>query len=823
MPLVSRNSTAERSMNRRSEPPLALADAGPELEHDRQGDPPGVDVGDPAGHVAQARHGEQQRADQDHQDDERDDPGAQPLALVLLGVGAAPLERLVDHRADRGLIGPHRTPHRQAAHRRDDRANVMCMRTGLGRLLSMAIVLAGVLPAAAGAATGPPFSVRTLHFDTVVGPANDTHCDVIGDLYTPASATPATPAPAVLTTNGFGGSKDDQKAMAQALAQRGYVVLSYSGLGFGGSGCKIQLDDPDWDGKAGSQLVSFLGGTKAATDGTTIHDVQLDAPGDPRLGMIGGSYGGQIQYAIAGQDPRVDTIIPIITWNDLAYSLTPNNTDLTTGVTSATPGVAKYQWAALFTGVGIANGVQNIQADPSRDVTTCPNFDARVCPGVVEAGITGTPSPTTLAMLRHASVSTYIKNIKIPTLLLQGEGDTLFNLNEAVATYQSLRAQGTPVKMVWQSWGHSHSAPAPGELGQGAGGYSPVDAAGNMTAEGRVVEEWLGHYLRGEPAAPALDFTYFRDWIRYSGDASPAYGRSASYPAGPERTFRLSGTDALAPDGGAVQPGAAAFTTPPAGAPTSVTEISAVSQDVPLFDAPGTYAQYTSPPLAADTDVVGMPRARLRISVAGDNAAGAATPAALTTLFLKVQDVAPDGTVTQPGRLVAPMRPASVAKPVTVTLPGIVHRFAAGHRIRLVVAGSDAAYRGSPVPAAVTITTDRSDPGTLTVPVASAPATAQGSVAQAAVPARACASRRGLTVHVKRGFRPRLRTATVLVDGKRVATITRAASGARLSLGGRKPGTVVVRIVMTLRNGKHVSDLRRYRLCTAKATATRRR
>ncbi len=60
-----------------------------------------------------------------------------------------------------------------------------------------------------------------------------------------------TPAPAILTTNGFGGSKDDQKKTAEFYASQGYVVLSYSGLGFGGSGCKITLDDRDYDGKAG--------------------------------------------------------------------------------------------------------------------------------------------------------------------------------------------------------------------------------------------------------------------------------------------------------------------------------------------------------------------------------------------------------------------------------------------------------------------------------------------------------------------------------------------------------------------------------------------
>src|SRR3954454_20806106 len=184
------------------------------------------------------------------------------------------------------------------------------------RIVAATLALLALLaPAAARADT---FTVKTLHFDTVVGPDNDTHCDVIGDLYTPSSATAANPAAAVLATNGFGGSKDDQATLAKVYAARGYVVLSYSGLGFGGSGCKIELDDPDYDGKAGSQLVSFLGGSKAATDGTKIDYVRRDGkahdgrsyPDDPRVGMVGESCYSEIQYAPAGIDPPVDAIVP---------------------------------------------------------------------------------------------------------------------------------------------------------------------------------------------------------------------------------------------------------------------------------------------------------------------------------------------------------------------------------------------------------------------------------------------------------------------------------------------------------------------------------
>ena len=70
--------------------------------------------------------------------------------------------------------------------------------------------------------------------------------------------------PAILTTNGFGGSKADQAGLGAAFAKRGYAVLSYTGLGFPDSGCKISLDDPGVDGKAATSLVTFLGGGGSA-------------------------------------------------------------------------------------------------------------------------------------------------------------------------------------------------------------------------------------------------------------------------------------------------------------------------------------------------------------------------------------------------------------------------------------------------------------------------------------------------------------------------------------------------------------------------------
>ena len=96
--------------------------------------------------------------------------------------------------------------------------------------------------------------------------------------------------------------------------------------------------------------------------------------------MIGGSYGGQVQFAVAGIDPRIDALIPIITWNDLSYSLAPNNTELRpTGRHLRDAGRAQEgSWPSLFFGVGITDGIQAPPTDPTRNVG-CPNFADQAC------------------------------------------------------------------------------------------------------------------------------------------------------------------------------------------------------------------------------------------------------------------------------------------------------------------------------------------------------------------------------------------------------------------------------------------------------------
>ena len=587
-----------------------------------------------------------------------------------------------------------------------------------GLALSALVVPAGT----AGAAEG--FTVTPLHFAVKVGPGGTTACDIVGDLYLPSSASPSSRVPAILTTNGFGGSKNDQAGYGETFAKRGYAVLSYSGLGFGGSDCKITLDDPDFDGKAASQLVGYLGGepgvaftdAEHTTAAPVLDVVKLDgraANRDPRVGMVGGSYGGEVQYAAAGLDRRIDTIVPLITWNDLSYSLAPNNTSQVTqnGVSTSTPGAAKALWALGFSGLGVANGVQNAPSDPSR-LLGCPNFATFVCPALLYAGTTGTLTAHQTEQLRHASVVSYMKNIKVPVLIIQGQADTLFNLNEAVANYTALKKQGTPTKMIWFNGGHSGPS-APGELET----RSPDPATQYVTSR---IATWFDRHLKGTSANTGPNFAYFRDWVSYSGIATPAYATSSTYPVGSRRSYYLSGTN-LVTRQSEIAAGSQRFVTPPAGAPSSSDPLDAVRflpippVDVPENDLPGTFATFTSAPTSSNLDVVGSPQLTLTVDAPTAVVGQGLNPGKLV-LFAKVLDVDSSGKATLVRNLVAPVRVPDVGQPFTVTMPGFVHRFEPGHSIRLVVASGSTNYRGGLTATPVTITTGTAAQA-LTLPV----------------------------------------------------------------------------------------------------------
>ncbi|MFD6422625.1 CocE/NonD family hydrolase [Streptomyces sp. NPDC060198] len=573
--------------------------------------------------------------------------------------------------------------------------------------LAGAALTAPLVLSAPARAAEEPYTVTPLKFTV---PAGGRDCTVDADLYRPRGADAAHPAPAVLATNGFAGSKSDGStdALGRAFAARGYVGLVYSGLGFGRSGCLITLDAPEADGKAASGLVDFLAGTRAADDGTRADFVRLDGAGDPRVGMIGGSYGGAVQLATAAVDHRVDALVPLITWNDLGYSLAPNNITGSAAATRA-PGVFKWQWTNGFYLLGEGQPLFAPSLDPSRfGALDCLHFTPRACDTISflnSARYPAEEAEAVLAYTRSVSPASYLDRVDAPTLLVQGQADTLFNLNEATATYDALRARGTTAKMIWQAWGHSGGGATPGELDL---------SQGNLESSyvGRRILAWFDRYLHHRAADTGPAFAYYRDW-------TSGYGTADALPV-PSYVLYLSGDGKLTERRSDVVAGSRKYTNRPLPSSHSETSLSGLTglPDIDPYDTAGTHLDWTSAPLAAGLDVVGAPRARLRVSSPkAESVQDSGDAADRLVLFVKVYDLAPDGSVELVHRLVAPVRVPDVTRSFTVRLPGIVHRFAAGHRVRLVIAGSDTAYYGNKGAKPVTVAASPGDTGVLELPV----------------------------------------------------------------------------------------------------------
>ena len=576
----------------------------------------------------------------------------------------------------------------------------------LAALLAVAVV--GGIAVAVAVTRPPAVSEQAYRIPVVDGPRHDQHIRLDATLYVPAGVDAAHRVPAVIVAHGFGGSKDSVAEDARELARHGYVVLAYTARGFGGSDGQIALDSPDYEVADARQLVDWLAARP---------EVRLDGPGDPRVGVTGGSYGGALALMLAGYDPRVDAVVPLITWNDLGRAFFPDAA-APAGEPASTDGVFKRLWAGLLFSAG--SGPADAGTGPGGDAGTDPGTDAGTNPGTdagtnpgTDAGTdpgtdpgdpataggagpaagafnpcgtftlqlcqayagtarTGRPTPALLALLRRSSPAPVLDRIAAPTLLIQGETDTLFPLSEADANARGIAANGTPVKVYWYAGGH--------------------DAGGDLAQTGRLrslVTDWFDHWLAGGPDR-GTRFEYTRISPPRSSDSSAPRTRTVvapAYQADPRRqAVPLSGR-------------AQQVLSPPGGNPAAISALPGLG-DLPALalsglgaDIRGQFAAFSTAPLDGAVEVVGSSTVDIRVTSSATEA----------VLFAKLYDVDTTGRAELPQRLVAPLRVTGLrpGMPATVhvTLPAIVHRFDTGHRMRLVLATTDQAYAGPADPA----------------------------------------------------------------------------------------------------------------------------
>lgn len=525
------------------------------------------------------------------------------------------------------------------------------MRAVLGTLAAALIALVPLATPSIARAQVEPVTMMLAGGPTSATDATPVQLD--SDVYIPE----VTPAPAVLLAHGFGGSKEGVAEEAQLLADAGYVVLAYTARGFGESSGSISMNSPDYEVADARALVDYLG---------SLASVSAEAPGDPVVGVGGGSYGGALALMLAGYDERIDAVVADITWNDLETSLFAQSR-----VEGVQPGVLKSLWTSLFFSSGLG-------LEPGQPVSECGRFTPEWCAAYVEAVTRGIVSPEASALMERSSPRSITDRITAPVLLGAGQADSLFPLTQANANAEQI--VNAPVKVVWHAGGHD-------------GGIAETDRLRALS------QSWFDAHLRG---GPGVSDAFEVSLVEASAlsDRDPGTVEILSSPTYPglfgdgttEMAVQAPPQQVLAPAGGAP---AAITSLPGAGG------LASLAGDLLAVPLPGQTAGFFTDSLASSMRIVGSTRARL--SVSSDR------PVDEAVLFASLRVVSANGRQSLPQGLVAPIRLDDLGpEPVTVdvVLPGIVTEVAAGDRLALVIATTDQGYRMPPGPAVYTVAAD---------------------------------------------------------------------------------------------------------------------
>ncbi len=643
------------------------------------------------------------------------------------------------------------------------------MKVRLGRLLAgrtwkviaalvVVLIVAGIVVATRpGTKSGTAVRTENETISVAGGPGVGGNVSIDATLYVPDQPGPH---PAVLMAHGFGGSKQSIAQDAHDLSTHGFVVLAYSARGFGASTGQIGLDSLDYEVADARSLVTWL---------ATRPEVVQDGPGDPRVGVSGASYGGALALMLAGTDKRIDAVAPQITWNNLSTALFPNAVDpsaATAGIPAAgTPaaaptsvdGVFKKSWtAALLTSViagsslssesgtaaavttggggfgggsGSGSATTTAQAGPTDAGTGsagsgsgagqaaagtatagCGRLMVDVCAAYSDAAQTGRESPALAALLARSSPAAVVGNITAPTLLMQGERDTLFGLDQADANAKAIAAHGTTVAVSWYDGGHDG-----GSLDQ---------------ANRDRITSWFTYYLGRTGSKPADSFTY--SVAGPLSDNGTARSRTLQVPAYPG----LAGAAAVARASVPLAGGTQTVLNPPGGSPAGISSLPGLSGLAGSLlgnlslGIPGQTATFTSAEFKTLTVVAGTPQISVDVSTvpvvgsatgagavggagagagagAGSGASGSGTSGAASSgavLFVSMSKVAAGGTKTLAGSAVAPVRISGLptdgsARTVRIALPAVGFQVEAGSRVQVTLSTTDQAYAGPTSPA----------------------------------------------------------------------------------------------------------------------------
>ena len=481
-------------------------------------------------------------------------------------------------------------------------------------------------------------SIITKSITTAPGVSIDT------SLYIPSK----TPAPAILIAHGFGGSKDSVARDAQYFASKGYVVLTWTARGFGKSTGQISMNAQDGEVADTRALISYLSKSRYVTQ---------EKADDPRVGIMGASYGGANALLSASADSRIDAVIADITWNDLGQNLFPQSV-----ASSSQSGPFKKVWAGtFFSAVSLQSAY----------LGECGSFTQAWCDAYRSAVINGAPSADERALLASVSPQSFLSTLRAPTLLSQGQADSLFPLTESYKTAEGIKKANPalPLSMIWHAGGHD-------------GG---TDQSAYLRTQ--YLNWFKKHLSQADLDFPTFQFTKTNGSISLQDSTViPKVFSSDQLP-----------TQAIQKQLPLLTPTVAA-TYPIGGIPSAISSLPGIgsagalaSRVVSTFAGfspaflPGQSGLLESAPLSEPISLVGPSTIKVRItSTTGD-----------ATLFFSLVTKSPSGAITQPNGIVAPVRLKNMPQggvDVMVNLPAVIMDASVGDVIAVGVSTTDQGY-----------------------------------------------------------------------------------------------------------------------------------
>ena len=341
------------------------------------------------------------------------------------------------------------------------------MRTLRPVLLAAAVLAAG-LAVPSFADHSPDHTCIT----SVPDPGTTAPVEICYTIFRPADASASNPVPMVMHSHGWGGSRTSAPGSFGSWLAKGFGVISFDQRGFGESGGKAHVENPDVEGQDVIRLVDLVAsldwvakepaptetveqtrtpgksagkgnGDKDGHSTSTTTPAATPFAADPVLGAIGGSYGGGYQFVGAFTElrdfgaTRFDALAPEITWFDLKEALAPDE-------------VARSAWLTALTAAGAEALPENVLAGYAYGAGT------GMWPGA------GNPVADLDAFFEKNGPAWHVeqgRQLDIPVLFGQGTPDNLFNLNQGLKNFDRALTPAAREKSIFIGYNGGHVLP----------------------------------------------------------------------------------------------------------------------------------------------------------------------------------------------------------------------------------------------------------------------------------------------------------------------------------------------------------------------------